>query len=169
MTGKHTEKRNHINLKCKVNHATFSPTLRNTGQYFEIETRNAFKALISLPPHKPDGRGQAIGPDAIFRVEMNLFLSLKKIRQYSGMMSSWMCFSNEELGILLSLFSAHLAHAKLAVKIYFQSLSWEILDIISLSASSCRILGALGGGDPRGTINIEEKPFIHEHGRREKY
>lgn len=39
-------------------------------------------------------------------------------------------------------------------------------DTISLSASSCRILGELGGG-PRGTINIEEKPFIHECRRRE--
>lgn len=68
----------------------------------------------------------------------------------------------------MSLFSVHLPHVKLAVEIYFQSLSWEMLDIISLFASSCRILGALGE-DPRGTINIEGKPFIHEHGRREKY
>lgn len=71
-------------------------------------------------------------------------------------------------GFLLSLFSAQFPHAKVAAEFFFQSLSWEMLDIISLSASSCRILGTLGG-NPRGTISIEERPFIHEHGRREKY
>lgn len=152
MTGKHTEKRNHINSKCKVNHATpchFLPMLRDTEQYFEIGMRIAFKTLISLPPHKPDGWGQAIGSDSIFRVGMNFCLSLKKVRLYSSMMSLWTCFSNEALGILLSLFSAHLPHAKLVVEIYFQSLSWEMLDSISLFASSCTILHALGGKSQR--------------------
>lgn len=42
MTGKQIEKRNHINLKGKVNHATpcdFLPLLKRTGQCFEIEMR----------------------------------------------------------------------------------------------------------------------------------
>lgn len=42
MTGKQVEKRNHIDLKYKVNQATpcdFLPLLKRSGQYFETEMR----------------------------------------------------------------------------------------------------------------------------------
>lgn len=85
-----------------------------------------------------------------YEVFMDIYLAVK----------SW--------GFLLSLFSAHFPHAKVAAEFLFSEPFWEMLDIISLSAPSCRILGALGG-NPRGTLSIEERPFIHEHGRRGKY
>lgn len=146
-----------------------SSHVRNTVRYFEV----LFGIWETLPEpfstSLPTGTGRAVWSGAILRRGMIIFSGFGKKLNYiqvSCLHGFIWAVKTWEFGRVYALIICPMLNWLL--KYNLRAFLGRYPDAILLSASSCRILGALGGS-PRGTINIEGKSFIHDRRRREKY
>lgn len=74
------------------------PHVKKHRAIFWNRKEKCFQSSYQLTSPQPDGTRRAVRSDAIFRIRMIFFLSLKQVRLYWSTVSLWMYFSSEELG-----------------------------------------------------------------------